>query len=321
MTIFCCKQPPHERAEAIARRDPCNPFLTPAYQAAKGRLGIPSWLLQSVEQNGDTTSAFAYVKQRYVYQSMAIESIPPLVPDSAFARELAMLCRRERVVALSLGSFASRKSVPLPLFGQVMTHQKRVEHIIDLRSHHGLSALSINLRRNIKKAEKSGVSFERTNAVADCINHVSLMDASIKRQRERGEAIPTYHALAWVNALVEQGAADLFQVRQGNKVLSSLLILLSARGAYYQSAGTAPEGMACGASPFLVYRVIEFLRQQGFDEFNLGGATPSSSGLYRFKTAFGGYERHVEAADVYVGTRWRQRVFNIARKSKAILSR
>lgn len=72
----------------------------------------------------------------------------------------------------------------------------------------------------------------------------------------------------------------------GDTVHSSVLVLLAAKGAYYHSAGTSPDGMACGASPWLVHEAALVLRERGLEVFNLGGAIQASAGLFRFKSEF-----------------------------------
>jgi len=96
--------------------------------------------------------------------------------------------------------------------------------------------------------------------------------------------------------LLNSRAGELFQTLKDDRVLSSILILRSSQGAYYQSAGTLPEGMKLGASAFLVSSVAAILKQEGSRVFNLGGATADNPGLRRFKAGFGAREVTLQAA-------------------------
>ena len=80
------------------------------------------------------------------------------------------------------------------------------------------------------------------------------------------------------------------------ETLSSMLVLVSSKGAYYHSAGSSPDGMSTGSSPFLVAEVIAWLQAEGKTTFNLGGATAAEEGLHRFKRGFGSVEVPLEAA-------------------------
>jgi len=85
-------------------------------------------------------------------------------------------------------------------------------------------------------------------------------------------------------------------------VVSSLMVLLCRDGAYYQSAGTSPEGMDIGASTFLVSEAIRELAQEEKTVFNLGGAGPESEGLRRFKAGFGAKPVALAAGVYQVGS-------------------
>jgi GNAT superfamily N-acetyltransferase len=84
-----------------------------------------------------------------------------------------------------------------------------------------------------------------------------------------------------------------------------VLLLRAATSGYYQSAGTSPEGMAIGASQFLIHAVAQALRAEGASTFNLGGADDGSS-LARFKAGFGARCIALPSAQCYVGPRWRR---------------
>jgi lipid II:glycine glycyltransferase (peptidoglycan interpeptide bridge formation enzyme) len=97
-------------------------------------------------------------------------------------------------------------------------------------------------------------------------------------------------------ALLASRAGEIFQAVDGDRVLSSILVLRSSTGAYYQSAGTSPEGMKVGASPFLISQVAGILRQEGVQIFNLGGAGEDNPGLQRFKAGFNVRQISLQAA-------------------------
>jgi hypothetical protein len=89
--------------------------------------------------------------------------------------------------------------------------------------------------------------------------------------------------------------------------MSSILLLRSKRSAYYQSAGTSPEGMSVGASHFLIHNVCKKLKDGGVWVFNLGGA-PEGSSLARFKSGFGAVEVSLEACSCYLGPAWLRKI-------------
>ena len=156
--------------------------------------------------------------------------------------------------------------------------------------------VSTQHRRNIVRASKAGLSLRRTREASACAKHLELMDASTERRASRGEKVDSGQDSARPLALLASGSGEIFQAVMGEQVLSSILVLRSSQGAYYQSAGTLPEGMRLGASPFLVSQVAALLKQEGARVFSLGGASAESPGLRRFKAGFGAREFELQAA-------------------------
>ena len=169
--------------------------------------------------------------------------------------------------------------------------------MLDLERENVLEGVSTQHRRNISRAVKAGLSIHRTREASACVQHLELMNASLERRAKRGEEVGINRAAgASTWRCSPAGSGELFQAMHEGKVLSSILILRSSQGAYYESAGTLPEGMKLGASPFLVSRVAAILKQEGSLVFNLGGATDDNPGLQRFKAGFGTREIALEAA-------------------------
>lgn len=125
----------------------------------------------------------------------------------------------------------------------------------------------------------------------------------MERREQRGESVPSVQPDPFDRALLVSRAAELFQAYDGTSVLSSILVLRAPLGAYYQSAGTSPEGMELGASQFLISSVAAILQGEGMHLFNLGGAGDESPGLQRFKSGFGAHPVPLEAATFVFGSR------------------
>ncbi|MGI8764911.1 MAG: GNAT family N-acetyltransferase, partial [Gemmatimonadaceae bacterium] len=181
------------------------------------------------------------------------------------------------------------------------SRRARAEYVLNLQE--PLPRPSSNHKRNITRAQKAGVQVRRTRDRAALADHVNLMSAAMERREQRGEAVPTVHPSPFDSALLTCGAAELFQTHDGSSLLSSILVLRAPRGAYYQSAGTSPEGMEIGASQFLISSVASLLQEEGMHLFNLGGAGDESPGLQRFKAGFGAHPVLLEAASFVFGSR------------------
>jgi RimJ/RimL family protein N-acetyltransferase len=183
---------------------------------------------------------------------------------------------------------------------------------LDLTSENLFQNLSSNHRRSIKTAIKAGLQIREETSSAACSLHASLIGLSMTRRKDRGESVSDAIDATEFHAFVDAGAGTMFQVVSDEKVLSSLLVLTGSSGAYYQSAGTSPEGMSLGASPFLITKVAELLRERNFKVFNLGGATEDTPGLFRFKRGFGTTPVYLEATTLYIGSKIKKKLVTAA---------
>ena len=130
----------------------------------------------------------------------------------------------------------------------------------------------------------------------------------MERRLSRGESVDVDSQIRAPLALVQHGSGEFFRAMRERQILSSILVLRAPRGAYYHSAGTSREGMALGASHFLIHSVAEILRAEGFEQFNLGGAEASNPGLERFKMGFATRPVHLEAAAYCFSSRFQKNV-------------
>lgn len=292
---------PGELCLEVAALDPCNPFRTIEYAKAISSLGTQPCLLFLKEDGRVIGGCIGFLRAGRIKRTLEIPSVPWILPAEIFWAGLSGFCRNQRVSELLVDSFASAKT-EIPSFSRELGRRARVEHVLPLANPNFLSGMSSNHKRNAQKAQKAGVIVERTVDVAASLDHARLQDASMERRMERGEDVATDAQTRTPSALVKHGAAEFFRATRDGQVLSSILILRAARGAYYHSAGTSQEGMSVGASHFLIRHVAETLRSEGMEIFNLGGADASNSGLERFKTGFGAQPVHLQAAQFDVGT-------------------
>ena len=291
---FTLKPPPH-LIERVAECNPANPFHTSQYVSASESLGNRACLVALNHGDEMVAGCPAFLAGSFLGRSLVIDSLPAMPSPEVFWRGLLDFCRSLKVWRLQIGTYAS-PSAEIPHLPGEVGRQTRCEHVLDLDREDLLGGASSQHRRNISRAAKAGLSIVRTREAGARAHHVALMNASLERRAKRGEAVESPRQDARLSALLSSGAAELFQATNGDQILSSILVLRSRQGAYYESAGTLPEGMKTGASPFLVSRVAAILKEEGSRVFNLGGATAENPGLVRFKTGFGTREVALEAA-------------------------
>jgi GNAT acetyltransferase-like protein len=281
--------------ERVAASDPTNPFYTAEYASACQSLGEQAWIIGLCRGEELVSGCIGFLSGSFLRRSLTIHSLPSVSSPQTFWQGLVELSRELKVWRLQVDTYASPAS-DIPRLPGELTRRTRTEHVLDLEQADVLAGVSSQHRRNISRAVKAGLSVHRTREASACAQHLKLMHASLERRAKRAEQVAMNEEHARALALLRSRSGELFQAVDGEKVLSSILILRSSRGAYYQTAGTSPEGMKLGASPFLVSRVAAILKQEGSRVFNLGGATADNAGLHRFKAGFGAREVMLEAA-------------------------
>jgi len=288
-------KPPSHLIERTAACDPANPFHTSLYVSATESLGKRAYLVGLYNGDDLVAACPAFLSGSFLSRSLVIDSLPAIPGPEVFWRGLLDFCRSLRVWRLQVGTYAS-PAAEIPHLPGEMGRQARCEHVLDLDRADILEGAGSQHRRNISRASKAGLTIVRTREAGARARHLALMKASLERRAKRGEDVESGRQEARLSALLSSGAGELFQATNGERILSSILILRASQGAYYESAGTFPEGMKIGASPFLVSRVAAILKEEGFRIFNLGGTTARNPGLVRFKTGFGTREVALEAA-------------------------
>ena len=299
--FFGDRDPPAELLDQLASAAPTNPFYTKAYLAAKQDLGLRVWVVGVRQPAGLLAACPVLVRQGRWSRSLEIDSLPVLPYPDLFWEGFIPFCRKQRFADGELGTFASAPMTIPPLPGET-GRQTRCEHVLFLKEKDFLKKVSSNHKRNVKRGQKAGLTLRVTDDPSLCRDHVRLMGQSLERRQERGESVTGDLDTAESEAYLRRAAGQLFQAMAGDTVQSSMLVLLAARGAYYHSAGSSPEGMACGASPWLVHETARTLQERGLEVFNLGGATETNPGLFRFKTDFGTTPVPLQAVTLYLGS-------------------
>lgn len=292
--------PSQDLCGKVASLAPTNPFYTFCYIEARRKLLSQPWVL-SLRSNGQLFSACtAFTKCGYLNHSLEITSLPTISDDNAFWQGLLGFCQDARVSRLVINSFASSRAKIPELPGQVR-RMSREEYVLDLQNPGVWKHLSSHHKRNIKRACKAGLQLRCARDDHACVEHARLVLGSMGRRKNRGESVPQNIQAHSFVAMTQSGVGEVFQASLNDEVLSSVLVLMAEKGAYYHSAGTSPEGMASGASHFVIYEIANTLRTQGKQVFNLGGSEGHNPGLERFKSGFGAAKVELESAEFYLG--------------------
>lgn len=289
------RRPGEASAKALAVLSPNNPFNAPAYAAVRAAAGAEPWLLAVSRGEELTTGCYGFLHRGRLASQIEVHSLPKLPQPAPFWEGLVKLCRDQKITELQINSFGS-SGTEIPALGRELKRRARREFHLDLTAPVLWQAVSSNHKRNVKRAKKAGLALAQRNEPEAAEAHAHAIAQSMRRREARGEQVSTATDPKPFRALIDRGAGQLFQAIAEGQVVSSLLVLRAAKGAYYHSAGSFPKGMALGAAHFLISSVAERLRDEGLELFNLGGADAEEEGLARFKAGFGARPLDLEAA-------------------------
>lgn len=306
-TFRAIEDPAENLLTQITSLAPENPFYTAAFvnvmRLKKYKPFI--FLLEQNEQN--VAGCTAFLKQGRLNRELTIISLPVIPDREVFWSELVRFCRSARISILEVNSFASPEADIETLAGEI-SRRTRYEYVIDLTNPELWQDLSSNHKRNIRRATKEGIKLRCAKDFEACQNHMRLIDLSMGRRRDRGEVVSNESKAEDYFAFIQNELGEIYQAMFDDTVLSSILILRSQMGAYYQSAGTSPDGMKRGASQFLIHEVANTLKSQSLSVFNLGGVDQFDEGLQRFKEGFGAKKVELESGKFYLGSKVKKKI-------------
>jgi ribosomal protein S18 acetylase RimI-like enzyme len=296
----------------VAALAPANPFSASAYIKAMRAQGAQPWAFSLCRDGQPIAACPAFLRSGRLGRSLEIPSLPTLPDGDAFWGGLLRFCRTARVTDLEVNSLASTTAA-IPTLGIETGRRCRSEYVLPLQGVDLWKAVRKGHKWGINRGRKAGLEVHRVDGEPACRDHVAAMVASQGRRLSRGEQLVVDTRVETYLGYLRAGAAELYQATLDGEVMSTAMILVAERGAYFHSAGTSPQGMDHGASPFLIHEVTKLLQARGFASFNLGGAYSDNEGLHAFKAGFGATRVDLESAEFYLGGRLRKKLVSAAR--------
>lgn len=292
-----------------ARREPDNFFLTPACAEGYSRLGFKPVLLGQTCDGEPRTTCLGFLRIGRLTKSLEVPWIIGSQADAAFWQDLTAHCRKNRIWRLSVRVIGDTSMIEW-LGGVIMEQVSGAQHRLQLLEK--LRPVSENHQRSLKKAIRAGLVLRESSEPEAIRTHCQMMEQSMKRRSERGENVPSEFREEYYHGMLGAGAGTFFQTVLNDDVVSSLFVLLSERGAYYQSAGTSTAGMNSGAAVFTIVNTANRLAERGITVFDLGGVEKGNEGLDRFKSGFGSEVSNFEEVTVSLAPAWVKKMLTAA---------
>ena len=141
------------------------------------------------------------------------------------------------------------------------------------------------VRKNVSKAIRCGVQIEVDERGTRLSDFFDIYEHTMNRRR----ALEAYY---FPRDYFERMHARLpgqfvyFHALLDGRVVSTELVLISARSVYSFLGGTRDEAFACRPNDLLKFEIMKWAKQRGKSQFVLGGGYQGEDGIYRYKRAF-----------------------------------
>lgn len=145
--------------------------------------------------------------------------------------------------------------------------------------------VSHKVRKNVKRARSRGVEVEVDTAGGSLPSFLEVYRSTLDR-RTAGAVYD--FPCSFFDSLHRElsGSFAYFHARAEDRIISSELVLLSARAAYSFLGGTLADSFDLRPNDLVKYEIIDWARARGLRWFVLGGGHEPEDGILRYKLSF-----------------------------------
>jgi hypothetical protein len=149
-----------------------------------------------------------------------------------------------------------------------------------------------NIRRDVRKAQRSGITIHRGDSVEGVNEFYKLYLASMERNRAMAK-----YPLRWFETLYEvvtkKGLGAILIAELNEVAIAGVVLIYSASSAHYFHNGSQYEFLKFCPNELLVHSSIENAVEKKISFFDFMGSDPNDLSLLRFKEKWGGQSKDV----------------------------
>ncbi len=174
----------------------------------------------------------------------------------------------------------------LPDFrGEVLDRMPNVVRSLELDDDALWYDYAHKVRKNVNRARKHGLTCEVDATGARLEEFLAIYERTMDRRKATAGF---YFGRAFFEAIIEAlpGSYAFFHVLDGDRVVSTELVLASPEVLYSFLGGTEEDAFPMRPNDLLKHEVIRWGRDTGRRSFVLGGGYGAADGIFRYKLAF-----------------------------------
>ena len=151
--------------------------------------------------------------------------------------------------------------------------------------------LNSNTKRNLKKAVREGVSVEISNSISALEDFYKMNCVTRKKHGLPPQPEKFFKSLYEHIILKNEGLIALGKYNGAS--IGSALYLHIGKKALYKFGASYMEYQNLRANNLIMWEVIKYYADRGYESFSFGRTEPENDGLRRFKLGFGTHEEEL----------------------------
>jgi hypothetical protein len=192
---------------------------------------------------------------------------------------------RARDVVTSFARLSLFPDQLLPFDGEVVDNSPNIVRRLELGDEELWNDYAPKVRQNVRRAKSRGCSLQVDPEGARLEEFLQVYTETMTR---RNAASYYFFPREFFQSLVHdlKGHCAFFHAVHENKVVSSELVLLSQRHAYFFLGGSSAEAFDLRPNDLIQHETFRWCRDAGKKALVLGGGYRGSEGLLRYKKCF-----------------------------------
>ncbi|MDH3223275.1 MAG: GNAT family N-acetyltransferase [Gemmatimonadota bacterium] len=250
------------------------------------------WMAPALVERGDIVAAAPFLETRTFSGRRKLTCLPfsdCVTPLARGPDHLAEYWRALQQEPLNrYPSVVVRTGGPAP---PVPSGTDWVRHLVDLRRAEEPLVLPSSVRRNLRKAERAGLTYARR---ADPGAIEEFYRLHVLTRRKLGVPVQTRgYFRALHERIIASGLGFVGAVSRGSEVIGAGVFLQFGSTLIYKYGASHPAALSDRPNELLFARTLGIAQDEGYARFDFGVTRRTNEGLRRFKEKWGGVESPV----------------------------